>query len=131
MKHQEFFIPGQVFKAARHPICTIDWSPQGHSIAAGCYDGSLLVWSTSSGSLEHEQDYSDGALVSIAWSPKASHLAIASAEGSIRLLNQNAGVDGLVPTNDQKPQQLIWSPDGNARHCNGQRFCCALGHNPD
>ncbi len=114
MKDQEFFIAGQVFEAERHPINTIGWSPNGKFIAAGCYDGALLAWNAGDASVKGKKDYSDGALVSVAWAPDSASLATASAEGPVRILDLQAGTNRLISQNGQKPQQLAWSPSGDA-----------------
>ncbi len=88
----------------------VDWAPDGSLLASGGDDGQLKIWDTETGKLVNQISGSDE-IFSVAWSPKANHIAWESAAGQVAIsdfekpdIHLNAGTDQVWV--------VAWSQDG-------------------
>ncbi len=90
--------------AATSAVSELDWSTDGSLLAAGCDDGSVLVWNTTSYRLESQISSHEGRVVGLAWSPRAPLLA-------------TAGDDETLGVWDPASARRVWSVNpGSVRH---------------
>jgi WD40 repeat protein len=91
----------------------IAFSPDGKTVAAGCFDGTILLWASATGELIRRLIDTDGETWIIAFSPDGRLLASAGTGRTIRLWNPNTGEElrRLVGHKD-RIRGLSFSPDG-------------------
>jgi WD40 repeat protein len=108
----EEFKPGNVSEAI-----SLDWSPDGSTIAEGLLNGDILLWDADSGrSLNRITRYTTrrADVNGLAWSQDGERLASAHQDGRIRLWNPESG-ELVLEMNGHGgwARGVAWSPDGD------------------
>jgi WD40 repeat protein len=88
-------------------ILSVAFSPDGGFVAAGCWDMTIRLWSTTTGEMR-VMGRCDGPVASVAFSPDGRLLASASSD--IRLWNVQSG--GVIRHLNQSGFCVAFSPDG-------------------
>jgi hypothetical protein len=101
-------------------VHSLAWSPDGSLVAAGAYNGLVLVWESASGTLLHRFEGHTASVVTAAWSPGGQVLATAGLDKTIRLWDTREGklVDILRGHRD-RILNLHWSANGESLHSMG------------
>lgn len=99
----------------RDQVQSMMFSPDGTTIAAGNYDGSIALWSVADGALRRTLPGNGQSVRSIAWSPDGQSIAVGGssrmvalwqiADGRMRWLGRMTGAD---------VSSVAWQPDGAA-----------------
>ncbi len=80
---------------------TLTFSPDGKRIAAGSYNGTVLVWDVASKELLFTLHTKEVFLLSIAWSPDGKYIACGGKDGSVFIFDVGASESskkGLIAT---------------------------------
>jgi serine/threonine protein kinase/WD40 repeat protein len=97
---------------------SLTWSLDGSKIATVTSNGTVRVWSSSSGStlLALPGHSSSVMLVAVAWSPDGSKIAIASSDGTARVWSSSSGSTPVTVfaygVDGDQYHSIEWSPDG-------------------
>jgi WD40 repeat protein len=86
-------------------------SPDEHTLASGCEDGSLKLWDVESGALLWAGWHTQGTWC-LAFAPNGSLLASGSEDGSVRLWEASLGTPLEDMPHPGPVFSLAWSPDG-------------------
>ncbi len=92
------------------PVYSVDWSPDGHSIATTGRE-QVRIWDTTSYEERARLEGFRSFVWSARWSPDGRRLAVTDAAGPIRLYD-TLTYDEQGTLNGAKAQQIAWSPDG-------------------
>lgn len=102
-------------------VWIVRWSADGKLIAAGCFDGTMQIWTADKGetkltvrsSVQPRQ--SDDYPWSIAWTPRSGQkVAVSFVDGTIQVLDMSTGHKMATPPLTTPPLPvpvLTWSPD--------------------
>ncbi len=97
-----------------HAAYGISWSPDGHRIISTRYDGFLLVWDATTGTLLAPL-HVDSLPNSVAWSPDGRSFTSSHDNGSVRVWDATSYRTTAVLTahnEDGWAFPMAWSPDG-------------------
>jgi HAE1 family hydrophobic/amphiphilic exporter-1 len=93
-------------------VMPVAWSPNGRSIAAGSWDGTIYVWDIPRTESRRLQGHSSG-IWCLAWSPDGRTLASGSFDGTIRLWDPATGqTTHVLRGHSAEVHSVAWSPDG-------------------
>lgn len=94
-------------------VNAVAWSPDGHFIASGGDDDSVIVWEVvSKNILTCFQAHTD-VVQAVAWSPDGRHIASASIDHTARIWNaRTKEVKFSYRNSSSIVNDLCWSPDG-------------------
>ena len=73
------------------PVKAVAWSPDGHMLATGSDDYTVIVWDVVTGGLMYELAGHHNAVSCVAWSADGRTLATSSFDGTVRLQDVSAG----------------------------------------
>jgi WD40 repeat protein len=92
-------------------------------LAAGCEDGSIVVWDAATTAVRHELTGHRGVVTGVAYSPDGGRLVSAGADGTVRWWDPGTGQETRVVTGGGTPLSgVACSPDG--------RLVAAAGADP-
>lgn len=94
-------------------IYRIQWSPDGLYLASPCSTGSINIWNTQKGSIEHRLNAHTEHVYSVSWSPDGRSLVSTSRDKTIRVWDIATGqIRQTLETEDKAVYSVMWSPDG-------------------
>ena len=97
-------------------VSSVDFSPNGHRIVTGGWDGSLRLWNFTTGELVLGPiEVGPSSVRSVAFSPKGDRLVAGGDEGTLRLWNAATGaaVGDPLQVHDGPINSIDFSPNGN------------------
>jgi WD40 repeat protein len=97
-----------------NPKYSVAFTPDGRTLAAGCGNGTVMLWDTASGSEIRMLDGHSGSVSSVAFSPDSRILASGSGDTSVKLWNVESGseIQTLEGHYDWGVTSVAFSPDG-------------------
>lgn len=110
----------QSFLGDRGHARSLAWSPDGRLLAGGLHrrwfsddTESVVVWHVDTGSRQFRLNLGDTAAVAVSFSPDSKTLAVACADGSIRLIDTRSGTEAAqLDGHAGHVRTVNWSPDG-------------------
>ena len=102
----------QVWQTHTDGILALSFSPDGHSLASGSYDGTVRVWEVESGTqrwLGSHVTHVSG----LAYAPDGSVLASGGIDAMVRIWDAQTGTLLETLLHPQAVSALTWSPDGH------------------
>ena len=103
--------PMHVLNSPGGPIRTLDWCPDGSSLAIGDTKG-VRLWNEASGYSESLLD-SDRPVLALAWSPDGSHLAIGTKDGKLRVWGRASNRIATLSTSLVGSSSVAWSHESS------------------
>jgi WD40 repeat protein/GTPase SAR1 family protein len=95
------------------PITTASWSPDGQTLACADKDGTIHLWHTETGTLQHTLPNNQSLTWSIIWSPDGQRLATSNLNGDIHLWHTQTGqLLHTLPSHQDLAWSIAWSPNG-------------------
>ena len=103
----------QTLRGHGSQVYTVAWSADGRMLASGSEDRTVRIWN-----LENARSWVAashlGPLSRVAWRPASNHLASASWDGSILLLDSRSEqITRIEAGHSDAVMSIAWSPDGN------------------
>lgn len=92
------------------PVAAIAFSPDGHRLASGSGDNSVIIWDVDRGQQLHRLTAHKKEITALAFSPDGGRLVSASADGTVELWNASASVYSL--NLHKRVDAVTFSPDG-------------------
>ena len=77
----------------RDIVMAVTFMPDGQSLASGSLDGTVRLWDTQTGILQHSLKASNDSIIAVAFSPDGKTLASAGGDKTVKLWD----VSGLRP----------------------------------
>ena len=104
----------------RAPVTSVSFSPDGQTIASGSLDGTIRLWDTGTGSLQHTLTVPEDNTTSVSFSPNGKMLAGVSLNGTVNLWDTDTGQHLLTPIENTGTfggdvpvlENVSFSPDG-------------------
>jgi WD40 repeat protein/serine/threonine protein kinase len=97
------------------PVTAVVWSPDGARIASTSEDGTLRIWSASTGAALATLEGHEDDVLSVAWSPDGARLVSGSRDGTFRLWDAGSGetIESWAASRSSQDQRPVaWSRDG-------------------
>lgn len=112
-------------------VTTLQWNPDGETLATGCYDGCARLWSKT-GQLRHTLDLHKGPLFSLKWSKSGKRILSGSVDASTAVWDGESG--GLVKQfnfHNAPTLDVDWRDENTFASCSTDKmiFLCALDSN--
>jgi WD40 repeat protein len=94
-------------------ICSLDFAPDGRTVAAGAWNGSVHVWRVADGVHLQSLIGHSGGVVSVAFSPDSATLVSASLDGTTTLWDISTGTVIHQREDASATTGVAFSPDGS------------------
>ncbi|KAK3052673.1 WD domain protein [Extremus antarcticus] len=109
------YTPHLTLHSHRRGIASVKISPNGHLIASASADGTIKLWSSTTGALQHTLEGHLAGVNTITWSPDSLTLASGSDDKTIRLWDVKSGkcLSTALASHHNYVYSLAFAPKGN------------------
>ena len=105
--------PLDLFTGHTRDVSSVDFSPDGHTLASSSYDGTIRLWDVNTGELKTTLTGHKGSVYSVAFSPDGDILASGGRDEFIRFWNVKSGeLHRTIAGHAERVSNVLYSPDG-------------------